>query len=292
MPTSFQFNSTSPINTQGFAFNIEQLREEILEDAGITTGLGQIIGSDKEDIDVKFIAAISAGEETALNAVVAAHIPRDFGIIIEGLTGEATDVALSSSELNFFNNEGTIFVSNTVQDVIEEISSLSWLDLLDIDVLQDAPILGDVGSVGETGPTGAVGPPGPPGSGGVTNYEFKEHTVDKSTTSNTFVNYTKLITSSLEAGDYRIGWFYLWNGSQSNRDMIVRLMLDDDEENELSRYRAEPSQGPDNARLSVSGFTVQTLSAGVHEIKLDFRRDSNPATVTLFEARIEILKVN
>ncbi len=162
MATAFPYNSTTPVNSQGFAFNVEQLREEILADAGITTELGQIVGSGTEDIEVQFIAALSGAEETALNAVVAAHVPSDYGIIVEGLTGEegSGNVALASAELNWFNNENTIFESHTVQDVIEEISSLSWLQNVDLGVLEAAPILGNPGELGTTGETGAQGPQG------------------------------------------------------------------------------------------------------------------------------------
>ena len=167
MATAFPYNSTTPINSQGFAFNIEQLREEILADAGITTELGQIVGVGLEDIEVRFIASVSGAEETALNAVVAAHVPHDFGIIVEGLTGEASgNVALASAELNWFNNENTIFESHTVQDVIEEISSLSWLQNVDLGILQAAPVLGNPGDLGETGVTGEQGAQGNTGPAG------------------------------------------------------------------------------------------------------------------------------
>ena len=281
MATAFPYNSTSPVNNQGFAFNIEQLRDEVLADAGITTELGQIVGIGLEDIEVRFIAALSGAEETALNAVVAAHIPRDFGIIVEGLTGEASgDVALSSAELNWFDNENTIFESHTVQDVIEEISSLSWLSLVDLDVLANAPVLGSIGELGttgvtgeqgaqgNTGPAGDAGPSGNTGVGGatgsdgllgatgsagntgsagatgdsgLTDYEYSEKNIELTTTSITYVEYMKFTTSFLPAGDYRIGYFFCWGGQLSSRDVYVRLQLDDTIFDEVKQEPGHPT---------------------------------------------------
>ena len=77
MATSFPFNSTTPVNSDGFAFNIAQLRTEILEESAITTTLARIRGFGKEDIIVTFVLDLSGPEVTALNAVVAAHVPLD-----------------------------------------------------------------------------------------------------------------------------------------------------------------------------------------------------------------------
>ncbi len=331
MATAFPYNSTTPVNNQDFSFNIEQLRDEILADAGITTELGQIVGSGTEDIEVRFIASISGAEETALNAVVASHIPRDFGIIVEGLTGEASgNVALASAELNWFDNSGTIFQSHTVQDVIEEISNLSWLNLVDGDILANAPILGAIGDLGITGETGAQGPQGNTGSdgddgpagntgasgatgsdglvgstgsagntgsagatgeAGLTDYEYAERTTELTTTSETYIEYMRMTTSDLPAGDYRIAYFFCWAGQLSSRDVFVKIELDDT--TVIDAVNQEPSQPTAEGSIISSGFKKVTLSAGVHTIDIDFHREAgNPVhDCTLRIGRLEIMRI-
>ena len=334
MATAFPYNSTTPINSQGFAFNIEQLREEILADAGITTELGQIVGVGLEDIEVRFIASVSGAEETALNAVVAAHVPHDFGIIVEGLTGEASgNVALASAELNWFNNENTIFESHTVQDVIEEISSLSWLQNVDLGILQAAPVLGNPGDLGETGvtgeqgaqgntgPAGDAGPAGNTGVGGATGsdgllgatgsagntgsagatgeaavgglagFEYAEKSTELTTTSTTYVEYMKMTTTDLPAGDYRVGYWFCWAGEVSSRNVYVRLELDDT--TLIDEVSQEPQQPTAEGSIISYGFKVITLGSGVHTIDMDLHREEgNPVKdASLFGGRIEIMRI-
>jgi hypothetical protein len=338
MATAFQYNSTTPTNSQGLAFNVEQLRDEILADVGITTELGQIVGQGTEDIEVRFIAALSGAEETALNAVVAAHIPTDFGIIVEGLTGEegSGDVALASAELNWFDNENTIFESHTVQDVIEEISSLTWLSNVNPTVLLGAPILGDPGAIGLTGEqgeqgdqgtqgnTGLDGDDGPAGNtgvggatgsdgllgatgsagntgvagatgeaavGGLAGYEYAERTTELTTTSTTYVEYLKLTTSSLPAGDYRVGWFFCWAGEVSSRNVYVRLELDDT--TQIDAVSQEPQQPTAEGSIVSSGFRKITLDAGVHTLDIDMHREPGQPSksASLFAGRIELMRI-
>ena len=335
MADTFDFDRPSPVNTTGFAWNPEQLLEEFAA-AGIVEI--PIINIDNlTELNIFFTVDLSAGDETALNNVITAHVPRDFGIVIEGATGAAADlpgggVALASAELNWFNNENTIFESNTVQDVIEEISSLTWLQTLqedDPDVLVNSPVIGggvagatgeqggqgpqgntgvdgDVGGTGNTGAvgatgsdgllgsTGAAGPAGATGEaavGGLAGYEYHEDLTEKSTTSNSYVTYTTMTTSSLDAGDYRIGWVYDWKGSNSNRDFLACIEVDDVE---ISCHREEPSQGSEaeSQRHVNSGFRKITLTSGVHTIKLRYARESSPASSTIYEAHLELMRVN
>lgn len=334
MSVSLQFNRSSPTNSQGFSFNIEQLREEI-EENGISVELEKITGIGLDTIVIQFAAALAPADDAALNGILGSHIPRDFGILVEGLTGEASgNVALASAELNWFDNTNTIFESHTVQDVIEEISSLAWLDLVDLDVLANAPILGNVGDLGETGATGEqgtqgnTGPAGDAGAagntgaggatgsdglvgstgsagntgsagatgeaavGGLAGYEYHTDLVERSTTSNDYIEYTTMTTSSLEAGDYRIGWFYLWAVSHSNRDFHGRVLLDGSDV--LLHHKEEPSQGSEaeTQRHGLCGFVKRTLGAGVHTIKLEYKRGASPASSTIYEAHFELMKVN
>ena len=77
MATQFPYNSTSPLNSDGFAFNVEQLRKEILNNVLITTALDKITGTGQEDICVYFVANLSGAEEAQLNNTVALHVPSD-----------------------------------------------------------------------------------------------------------------------------------------------------------------------------------------------------------------------
>ena len=77
MATDFPYNSTTPLNSDGFAFNLDQLRDEIVSNVLITTALDYIRGSGKEDITVTFVANLSGAEEAQLNNTVALHVPDD-----------------------------------------------------------------------------------------------------------------------------------------------------------------------------------------------------------------------
>lgn len=330
MADTFDFDRSSPLNTTGFAWNPEQLLEEFA-DAGIVEV--PIINIDNlTELNIFFQSDLSAGDETALNNVITGHVPRDFGIVIEGATGAAGQlpdrVALASAELNWFNNEGTIFKSHTVQDVIEEISSLTWLQTIaetNPEILISAPTIGgpvgetggtgvqgDEGAQGNTGPDGDVGPAGDTGASGATgsdgllgstgstgatgdsglgDYEYAERNTELTTTSTTYIEYLKLTTSSLAAGDYRIGWFFCWAGEVSSRNVYVQIELDDT--TTIDEVSQEPQEPTAEGSIVSSGFKKVTLGAGVHTFDMDLHREAgNPSkNVSLFVGRLELMRI-
>jgi hypothetical protein len=148
-----------------------------------------------------------------------------------------------------------------------------------------------VGSTGSAGNTGAAGATGDAAVGGLAGFEYAERTTELTTTSVDYVEYMRMTTSDLPAGDYRVGYFFCWGGQLSSRDVFVRIELDDT--TTIDEVNQEPSQPTADGSIISSGFKKVTLSAGVHTIDMDLHREAgNPIhDCTLRIGRIEIMRI-
>ena len=196
-----------------------------------------------------------------------------------------------------------------------------WLNLLDLDVLANAPILGSIGDLGTTGETGAQGNTGPAGDAGpagntggsgatgsdglvgatgdagsvgatgevgvgATPDFFEDFTI-RTTSSTSFVEYTSWNTPSLEAGTYRFGWHLVYRITGDEKAHF-RFQLDDSDT--LAKYITNKPNDSGSKR-NISGFTFRSLSAGTYTIDLDHKIEEVDTDVKIFEARFELVRV-
>lgn len=145
-------------------------------------------------------------------------------------------------------------------------------------------LVGPQGEKGEQGEQGIQGIQGVPG--GFTSYAYNESEVESTTTSNNYQQKLKLTTPSLTSGNYLIQWYC--EITSTNKDgMACIIELDDATtiaEIEDDRHHSEDYFKP------FSGLKQVTLSGGVHEIDIDYKRLDGTAKIR--RARISIIGVN
>jgi len=112
-----------------------------------------------------------------------------------------------------------------------------------------------------------------------------------------WTQYLSLSTGSIPAGTYRIGWFYLWNGSSVSSDVEVRIQLDN--AIDLMLAREEPvdtlgsGPGGTDQRFPRGGFLHSTfVSTGSHTFDLDFRSNDASDDATIIQGHLEFWRVS
>lgn len=175
----------------------------------------------------------------------------------------------------------------------------------------DAESSGAEGPQGSTGPQGPQGPQGLPGnpepalignfpvtvasgvdtitlgSVGVGGTEFASVDAQASTTSTSPVTRVSLVTSSLAAGTYRIGWYYDWSQASTSADF--RGQVDVDSGTLIMQHSQEPQDGGTDQRIPHGGFAYLALTSGVHTIDLQYWAESSTSFIR--NARLEIWRV-
>ena len=135
--------------------------------------------------------------------------------------------------------------------------------------------------VGEQGIQGIQGV-----AGGFANYTYSESEAESTTTSNNYQQKLKLTTPSLTQGNYLIQW-YCEITSTDNDGVSCIVELDDATtiaEIEDDRHHSEDYFKP------FSGMKQVTLSSGVHEIDIDYKKLGGTAKIR--RARISITGVS
>ncbi|MBU0579724.1 MAG: hypothetical protein KKA19_00990, partial [Candidatus Margulisbacteria bacterium] len=127
------------------------------------------------------------------------------------------------------------------------------------------------------------------------NFQYAQNNSVSTTFSTSFVQKLRLTTHNLPAGTYKISWSYAWNHDSQSNDFLARIEIDDS--NTIMYHQEEPQddQGSwgstgSNQKFYNSGFAYLTLS-GVHTIDLDYRTDSSGDESSIWEARLEIVRV-
>ncbi len=145
---------------------------------------------------------------------------------------------------------------------------------------------GPAGPQGDAGPTGATGPQGP--AGPIAGYESGVSDAEVTTTSTTYVQAYRFTSSSLAAGNYRIGWSLEVTNSDQTRRTDARLQLDD-----ATDLFAAGSTRTDNNNdyVAVCGFTVQAMTAGAHTFDFDFKGIISTSSAKVRRIRIELYPV-
>lgn len=119
-------------------------------------------------------------------------------------------------------------------------------------------------------------------------YFYGEDNSTSSTSSSTFQQKLRLTTGSLAAGTYRIGWYYQWRISVTNNDFIARVQVDDS--TTLFTHQQEPQDSGGDQAHQGCGFRHLALTAGVHNIDLDYSTDGS-GTSFIWNSRLEIWRV-
>jgi hypothetical protein len=123
-----------------------------------------------------------------------------------------------------------------------------------------------------------------------TFYEWAESTGISTRTSSVYGQKLRLTTSVLVAGDYYVGWQCETGNSGNDRALGVRVQVDDTTtllEN-VSKHRGRATENPPIFNV-LSGFDVVTLTAGSHDIDLDWA--SFASTAYIKNARLEIWRL-
>lgn len=128
-------------------------------------------------------------------------------------------------------------------------------------------------------------------------YDYEEKTTESSTSSTSFQQYMRLATASLPAGTYRIGWQVSFTGSDSSESLEVRVQVDDTT-NLISpgvspnSMHVEPNDDSGDRNEVASGFRHVTLTAGTHNIDIDFLSEESENTAYIRHGQIEIWRVS
>ncbi|MEE9481201.1 MAG: hypothetical protein V3V34_11760 [Kiloniellales bacterium] len=128
-------------------------------------------------------------------------------------------------------------------------------------------------------------------------YQLEEETTADTTSGSTPVQYLRLTTpASLPAGTYHVAWFYVWQHNNTGTDFAARVQVDDTTDlidpAGTGIHRQEPKDVMTTQRQPVSGFAEVVLTAGAHDIDLDFWSATATGTAQLFHARLMLYRVN
>ena len=95
-----------------------------------------------------------------------------------------------------------------------------------------------------------------------------------------------MTTASLAAGDYRIGYSAELANTNKNGPSYIKVEIDD---TTIIAETVSPKTAAADQYVAISGFVVQTLTAGVHTIDVDYRAGANTAKIQ--RVRLEIYPV-
>ena len=191
------------------------------------------------------------------------------------LTTGIGDNGTSPDSLADFNHGVTVLGDASPQGVTSAYEA--WLSLGNTGTEQD--FLDTL--VGEQGIQGIQGV-----AGGFANYTYSESEAENTTTSSNYQQKLKLTTPSLTQGNYLIQW-YCEITSTDNDGVACIVELDDATtiaEIEDDRHHSDDYFKP------FSGLKQVTLSSGVHEIDIDYKKLGGTAKIR--RARISITGVN
>lgn len=112
----------------------------------------------------------------------------------------------------------------------------------------------------------------------------------ESVTGTTWTQYYRFATSSLPAGTYRIAFWYQWNQNSVANSFEGRVQVDDT--TQIFTHVQEPQDPAATQRNTTHAFAYVTLTAGSHNIDIDYRAGSAATTARMLEAAIEIWRVS
>ena len=115
-----------------------------------------------------------------------------------------------------------------------------------------------------------------------------ESAAESTTTSLTYVQKLRMTTPVLAAGDYRIGYSAELASTDRNGPVHVMVEIDD---TTIVAEAVSPKVQVASAYVMVSGFAVQTLTAAVHTIDVEYHSADVADTAKIRRVRLEIYPV-
>lgn len=127
-------------------------------------------------------------------------------------------------------------------------------------------------------------------------YQQTEETTAATNVTSTPLEFLTLNTpSDLPAGVYQISWFYVWQHDSISTDIAVRVQVDDTtnliDPSGNGVHRQEPKDVAATQAHTESGFAEVVLTAGAHNIDIDFWSATAAGTAQLLHARLRIIQV-
>lgn len=110
---------------------------------------------------------------------------------------------------------------------------------------------------------------------------------ESSTTSTDYQPKLRLTTSSLPAGVYRAAWYSGVKANASSKIVVARVIIDSDPAQEIGSI-----ESGGNSYIPFSGFSHNTLTAGVHTIDINFKCGMASMTAYIRNARIELWRIS
>jgi hypothetical protein len=109
-------------------------------------------------------------------------------------------------------------------------------------------------------------------------------------TAGVYVDALTLITASLPAGNYRIGFHYTWNYSDTNSDFIGLVEIPGFA---LITYpiQQEPKDSGTDQKYVHTGMDVVAWPGGVMTIKIRFSKTANAGIARIYKSFLEVEKV-
>lgn len=104
-----------------------------------------------------------------------------------------------------------------------------------------------------------------------------------------WVDYLTLSPNILNAGKYRITTDFVFRYSNAGRDFLARLIVDGVQVKEIFRLEQKDT-GTDQRDWAERTFRID-LTAGAHDIKLQFQPSANGDTATMIEAEMDMFRV-
>lgn len=121
------------------------------------------------------------------------------------------------------------------------------------------------------------------------NYSYAEDLAASSTNSTTFVQKLRLSVVGVPDGRYHVGTSFTWNMSSTTDDFAAQLQIDDTDT--PWSMMEEHSDSSADQEVSGQGLAFVDLTAGNHDIDLDFSTDNAVSTARISQARIEFWRL-
>lgn len=128
-------------------------------------------------------------------------------------------------------------------------------------------------------------------------YQTTEETTADNEPTTTPKQFLRLTTpASLPAGTYEIGWYYVWRHTNLTGDFAARVQVDDTthliDPGGNNVHRQEPTDVAATQRIVSSGFATLPLTAGAHDIDIDFWSATGTGIAHMAHARLRLMRVS
>ena len=120
------------------------------------------------------------------------------------------------------------------------------------------------------------------------NNDYQLDTTDRSTTLNSWSDYTTWTTTSLVSGEYLAMLQYEWSCNTTRNKADFRILIDGTQQGEIASIESKDS----NNKCYESFFNNITLSGGTHNITLQYKKNSTSNyTITIYDASYFLQKL-